>query len=42
MIEIKSVSGTVLYSSETHTVLSACLVEAVGKRFSQVFPKLLK
>ena len=32
MIEIKDVYGKVLYSSETQTVLSACLVEAV--RFS--------
>jgi hypothetical protein len=31
MIEIKDVTGKVLYSSETHTVLSACLIEAVGK-----------
>ena len=31
MIEIKDVFGKVLYSSDTHTVLSACLIEAVGK-----------
>ena len=31
MIEIKDVYGKVLYSSETQTVLSACLVEAVSK-----------
>jgi hypothetical protein len=31
MIEIKSVLGAVLYSSATQTVLSACLIEAVGK-----------